>query len=340
MKVTENASLTALNTFGVDARAGLRIDIESEEDVLTLPALDPSRDLLLGGGSNVLLVSDIPGTVYLNRISGREVIERGAKRAVVEVGAGENWHDLVIWCLQQGLTGLENLSLIPGRVGAAPIQNIGAYGVELSSSLISVTAWDWQAQKWRIFKRNDCQFGYRDSRFKTTDSDRFLISSLRLGLCTEFTPHLEYADLAQAFGATASTALTAQQVSDAVIRIRLQKLPDPARIGNAGSFFKNPLITAAEAQAIKQDHPQIPRWSASDGFTKLSAAWLIERCGFKGYAEGSAGVSDQHALVVVNNGGATGAQLWALACRVRETVKNEFGIQLQPEPRIVNFSNS
>ena len=337
MKVAENPYLRALNTFGVDARAAFRIDIESEEEVLALPAFDAKRDLLLGGGSNVLLVSDVPGTVYLNRIKGREVIEQADGVAVVEVGAGENWHDFVGWCLGKGYSGIENLSLIPGSAGAAPMQNIGAYGVELSSMLVSVTAWDWQAQKWRVFGREECRFGYRDSRFKSEEPDRFLITSLRLALNLDFTPQLQYAGLAEELEGLDAGSVTAREVSEAVIRIRRRKLPDPARQGNAGSFFKNPIVPTTEAKELLRRDPGLPVWPAGNERTKLSAAWMIDCLGLKGQTEGGAAVSEQHALVLVNRDGASGAQLWRLANRVRDAVEQRFGIRLEAEPRIVDF---
>ncbi|MDX1557105.1 MAG: UDP-N-acetylmuramate dehydrogenase, partial [Xanthomonadales bacterium] len=287
----------------------------------------------------LLLVSDVPGTVFSNRIMGRSMIERDDRSALVEVGAGENWHELVLWSLEQGLSGLDNLSLIPGLAGAAPIQNIGAYGVELSSVLVSVTAWDWSKQTWRVFSREDCRFGYRDSRFKSSEPDRYLITSLRLSLDTEFQPRLSYPGLAEALEETAPGAPNARQVSDAVVRIRRRKLPDPARTGNAGSFFKNPVVERSLADDLRADHPDLPAWPVGDIAVKLSAAWMIERCGLKGRREGAAGVSPLHALVLVNHGGASGADIWDLACKVRSVVEQAFGIVLEPEPRIFNFDN-
>lgn len=338
MKVVEQPSLQALNTFGVEAAATLRIDVESEEDVLVLPDLDPSRDLLLGGGSNVLLVSDVPGTVFVNRIRGRHVVGQDCETTLVEAGAGENWHAFVNWCIDQGLSGIENLSLIPGNVGAAPIQNIGAYGVELSSVLESVTAWDWPARTWRVFSREECRFGYRDSRFKSEEPDRYLITSVRLALNTRFTPCLEYEGLAEELGTEANGDLTAREVGDAVSRIRRRKLPEPKVQGNAGSFFKNPVVSAREADSIRDKHPALPAWPLGEEKTKLSAAWMIEHCGLKGLTEGGAAVSEQHALVLVNTGGPSGQAVWALARRVRNEVERSFGIRLEPEPRIFNVS--
>lgn len=337
MRVLEKASLLDLNTFGVPASAALRIDIESEEDLTTLPSLHPAHDLVLGGGSNVLIVSDIPGTVYVNRIRGRAVIKRDQDSAIVEVGAGENWHELVLWTLGKGLSGLENLSLIPGSVGAAPMQNIGAYGVELSSVLESVTAWDWQQQHWNVFSNSECRFGYRDSRFKSLDRDRFLITSIRLELSTGFSPTLDYASLAEALSGVERP--TPVQVSDAVIRIRRQSLPDPAKIGNAGSFFKNPVISADAAEEFRSRHPDLPGWPTGTAALKIPAAWMIEACGLKGHSIGHAAVSEQHALVLVNRGEATGTDVWELAQHVRATVLDAFGVELEVEPVIIDFGN-
>lgn len=339
MRITEQASLRLLNTFRVEARAALRIDLESEEDVLALPPFDPGNDLVLGGGSNTLLVSGVPGTVYVNRIVGRALVGRDGGNVIIEVGAGEDWHQLVLWCLEQGLCGLENLSLIPGSVGAAPMQNIGAYGVELASVLDSVTAWDWHRQQWRSFTREECHFAYRDSRFKSGEPDRYLITSVRLVLPTAFVPQIAYPGLVEELNGVPSGELTPRLVSEAVIRIRRRKLPDPALIGNAGSFFKNPVLPGVDAESIRMANPGLPCWPAGEGRVKLSAAWLIEQCGLKGHANGAAAVSEQHALVLVNKGGASGLQLWRLACEVREKVEQAFGIRLDPEPRIVNFDN-
>lgn len=338
MRVLENPTLSGLNTFGVEARAALRIDIENEEDVLNLPDFDPARDLVLGGGSNVLLASDVPGTLYLNRIRGRAIVERTDDVAFVETGAGENWHELVCWSIEQGLSGLENLSLIPGSAGAAPMQNIGAYGVELSSVVDSVTAWDWHKKTWRVFEAEECAFAYRDSRFKSVESGRYLITSMRLALRTRFEPCLDYSGLAQELVPATPGSPTPREVSDAVIRIRRRKLPDPGKTPNAGSFFKNPVLLLNEAERITAAHPDLPTWPAVGGGMKLSAAWMIEHCGLKGFSMGAAAVSEQHALVLVNTGRATGAEIHALARKVRSTVLERFGVELEPEPAIIEFS--
>jgi UDP-N-acetylmuramate dehydrogenase len=339
MKIVERPSLTALNSFGLEATAELLIAIESEEDLLALPGFDPRRDFVLGGGSNVVFAGDVPGTVFHNRILGRDRVgEPHDDQVLIEVGAGEDWHRLVRWTIDQGLSGLENLSLIPGLAGAAPIQNIGAYGVELSSVLESVTAWDWQRATWVSFDREDCRFAYRDSRFKSGEPDRYLLTSIRLRLSRKFRPRLDYAGLADELAAAGVERPTARDVSGAVMRIRRRKLPDLARNGNAGSFFKNPVVDADRADALALDHPDLPRWRDVRG-VKLSAAWLVERCGLKGLREGGAAVSEQHALVLVNLGNASGRDVLTLARRVQSAVTERFGIDLEPEPRLVEFTN-
>jgi len=338
MKVRQSQSLKAMNTFGVAATAGLLITVEREEDVLELPAFDPEGDLVLGDGSNILLVGDVPGTVFHNRILGRAIVADDGESALVEIGAGENWHGLVRWTLDHGLCGLENLSLIPGSAGAAPIQNIGAYGVELSSVLDGVTAWDWQSAAWVSFDAQDCRLGYRDSLFRSTAPARYLITSIRLRLARGFHPQLGYAGLQEELASRGIDRPSARDVSEAVIRLRRRKLPDPAEIGNAGSFFKNPAVDAALADRLLADHPGLPCWPATDGLIKLSAAWMIERCGLKGYRHGNAAVSERHALVLVNCGAAAGAEILALARTVQGAVADRFGVGLEPEPRVVEFN--
>jgi UDP-N-acetylmuramate dehydrogenase len=337
MKVSERSPLKALNSFSVPAMAGLLLTVEREEDLLDLPAFNPSCDLILGDGTNLLLTSDVPGTVFHNRITARSILEDDGQTAVLEIGAGENWHALVRWTLNQQLCGLENLSLIPGSVGAAPIQNIGAYGVELSSVLDRVTAWDWQTSAWVSLGAADCNLAYRDSLFRSGAPTRYLITSIRLRLSRRFEPRLDYAGLREELAARGIARPSALDVSDAVIRLRRRKLPDPARIGNAGSFFKNPIVDADKAARLLADHPELPVWPAGDGAMKLSAAWMIERCGLKGHREGDAAVSARHALVLVNHGAATGPEILRVAQTVQAAVDNEFGVLLEPEPRIVTF---
>ena len=337
MKVVERPSLKGLNSLGLPATAKLLIRIECEEDLLSLPPFDPARDLVLGAGSNVVLARDVPGTVYLNRIRGREIVDQTRDHALVEVGAGENWHGLVRWSLECGLSGLENLSLIPGLAGAAPIQNIGAYGVELSNVLERVSAWDWQRSRWVSLDLQQCRLGYRDSLFKSLSPDRYLITSIRLKLDQDFVPQLGYAGLQQELTAMGISRPSALDVSDAVCRLRRRKLPDPAVTGNAGSFFKNPLLATERATNLQERHPGLPSWSNGDGRVKVSAAWMIERCGLKGRTHGDAAVSEQHALVLINRGAATGADIVKLARQVQEAVAERFGVDLEIEPKVVDL---
>ncbi|NNL04056.1 MAG: UDP-N-acetylmuramate dehydrogenase [Xanthomonadales bacterium] len=336
MKATPDASLQALNSFGLSAQARLLAVIEHEEDILALPAFDPAFDFMMGGGSNVIFVSDVPGTLYLNRITGKHIVDDNGSTVRVEIGAGENWHQLVRWSLDQGLHGLENLALIPGSVGAAPIQNIGAYGVELSSVLESVTAWDWYSASWVSLSREDCRLAYRDSLFRSAEPDRYLITSVEFKLSRQFKPQLDHAELREELCHPPDKA-SARDVFDAVVRLRRRKLPDPSLTGNAGSFFKNPIVDENIARELQEHHPGIPRWPSPDGRTKVSAAWMIESCGLKGVREGGAGVSEQHALAIVNHGGASGHDVSTLAVEIQKAVYERFGVRLEPEPRLVEF---
>lgn len=340
MKVVEHPSLLALNTFGVDAHAGLLVEVENEEDVLAVPGFDPARDFVLGGGSNVLFVSDVPGTVVLNRISGIEVVAQDEQQALVEVGAGEVWHGLVTWSLRQGLYGLENLALIPGLAGAAPLQNIGAYSVELASVLHSVTAWDWQTASWVVLDQEQCGLRYRDSVFKSTQAGRYFITAIKLRLQKQFSACLQYADLAQELHGAGIRQPTPADVCAAVIRLRQRKLPDPAGAGNAGSFFKNPLLGQDRFEILRGEFPSLPAWPMDHQRVKVSAAWLIEQCGLKGYRHNGAAVSRRHALVLLNQHQASGLAIWQLARHVQHEVQLRCGIMLEPEPRIYRHSDS
>lgn len=334
MKVSANPSLKNLNTFGLEASAQRLIEIESEEDVLALPGFDPSFDMVLGGGSNVVFLSDVPGTVYLNRISGINPVREDGEKVFLDVGAGESWHGLVQWSLDQGFCGLENLSLIPGSVGAAPIQNIGAYGVELASVLDSVTAWDWKTSCWATLNRKECRLGYRDSIFKSTEPNRFLITSVRLRLSRRFEPQVEYEGLRAEIGAA---DLTPRAVSEAVVRLRERRLPNLSISGNAGSFFKNPVVDAEQAEKLMTEFAYLPAWSQANGSYKLAAAWMIESCGLKGLSEGGAQVSNRHALILLNRGGASGHDISTLTVEIQKAVFEKFGVHLEPEPRLVEF---
>ena len=337
MKRFLDASLKPFNSFSVEARAAQLIELVSESDLGEFVAehrYDRVRDLLLGGGSNVLFAADIEGTVILNRIPGKRILEQADDEVLVEANAGENWHQLVLWTLDEGLSGIENLSLIPGLAGAAPMQNIGAYGVELADVLDSVRAIDLQSGEYRVFQKQDCQLSYRNSRFKSADAGRYMITAIRLRLRRKFAANLGYKGIGEELLGMGIETPTARQVSDAVIRIRRRRLPDPGIAGNAGSFFKNPVVSRAAADLLSSEFEELPVYSAG-GQVKLSAAWLIEKSGWKGRSMGRAAVSAQHALVLINNGNATGLEILALANAIQESVQSRFGVELQPEPLII-----
>jgi UDP-N-acetylmuramate dehydrogenase len=335
--LTKHASLRDRNTLRVDARAAWLADIHEAAaipDLLDQAVLRDAPTLLLGEGSNVLFTRDFDGAVVTMKTRGIEILDDGSDAARIRVAAGEHWDGLVRWTLAHGHAGLENLILIPGSVGAAPMQNIGAYGVEVREFIESVEAYDLRQRRHAVFRNADCEFGYRDSIFKR-HPDRWLITAVTLRLPREWSPRIEYSGVQDELRRMGIERPAPIHVADAVVALRIRKLPDPAVIGNAGSFFKNPLIPTAQAAALRAEHPQMPSWPAPNGTSKLSAAWLIEVSGFKGLREGDAGISNRHALVLVNHGDATGEQLWALAQRVREGIRERFGVELEPEPRVI-----
>lgn len=336
--LTENASLKALNTFHVDASAEQLLELHDPSllpDVLAHPRVAGKPLLVLGSGSNVLLADNVPGTVLVFANCSIEELEHRADYTVVRAGAGVNWHGLVMWSLQNGLSGLENLALIPGTCGAAPIQNIGAYGVQVDEFIQAVEAWDRETGEWVRFDAEACAFGYRDSVFKHAP-DRYLITAIELRLPLLHDLRLGYAGIAEEMQAMGVELPVAADVANAVIAIRRRKLPDPDVLGNAGSFFKNPVLPLEQVDVLLQQFPELPVYPADqDNRRKLSAAWLIEACGWKGFREGDAGVSPQHALVLVNHGTATGAELLALARRISASVLEKFGVPIEPEPRLI-----
>lgn len=335
-----DASLKALNTFGVEAQTAMLAEVRSASDLPGLFAAVEANQVpwfVLGDGSNVLFVDDMPGVVIRPLISGIELLADDGTTARVRAGAGENWHRLVEWTLAQGLGGLENLALIPGTVGAAPVQNIGAYGVELDTCIAAVEAFDVVHRRQVRLAPSDCGFAYRDSRFKQ-ERDRWLITAVEFDLRRGGELTLDYAGIRDEMAARGVARPDARAVFDAICALRRRKLPDPAVIGNAGSFFKNPLVHDAQAAFLRDHHPTMPSWPASDGRIKLSAAWLIENAGLKGYRDGDAGISDRHALVLVNYGKASGRQLVDLATHVQDIVEARFGVRLEPEPRILAFT--
>lgn len=331
MKIDENASLKPFNTFGLDVRARVLAQYDSADELRALiegGLLGGSRVIHVGRGSNLLFVNDFfDGVVLHSRIGGFEI----GSDATVTAGAGMTFDDLVEATVNAGLSGLENLSLIPGEVGAAAVQNIGAYGVEAADRIVCVNTVDMTDGSARRFEVSECGYGYRDSIFKHPDFKHYAVTSVTFRLDRNFTPVLTYRGLAEAME---GRELTPRAVRDAVIDLRRSKLPDPDKLGNGGSFFKNPVVPAAKARELQKEYPAMPSWLVGNDAVKLSAGWLIEQCGWKGHSLGRAGVYGRQALVLVNLGGATGREIAALAEAVTSDVYERFGVRLSPE---VNF---
>ncbi len=342
MQIHKNTSLKALNTFGVDANTKYYCEIHCRDDIAALldwkaanKVTENMPNLLVGGGSNLLFKSDYEGLVSQICLAGKDIADENEQYVYVTAAGGENWHDFVRWCVAQQFAGLENLSLIPGTVGAAPIQNIGAYGVELADCFESLQAVDLETGEVFEYHKSACKFGYRESIFKSQMLDKLLITSVTFKLIKEDKNPEWKMDYAGVREFLAGKEPTAALISDAVIALRQCKLPDPAVIGNAGSFFKNPVLSLGEWQALKADNPNVPGWEQANGLMKTSAAWLIDQCGFKGYRQGDAGVSEKHALVLVNYGKASGIDLWGVAQEIMASVENKFGVVLEAEPRVL-----
>lgn len=325
--------LAQFNTLGLSARANAFVTLNAVEQLHALSDLAGQYPglLVLGGGSNVVLPAQIDSLVSYVALKGVRLIEARPDAWIIEAGAGENWHDFVTACIDQGWNGLENLALIPGTVGASPVQNIGAYGVELADRFHGLTAWNVRQRRLVEMSAADCRFTYRDSVFKHHPPGTWVIVSVRFFLPRPWQPVLEYPDLQRYFGSSDS-APTARQIYDAVCRIRREKLPDPAIIGNAGSFFKNPLVDATVRDALLAQHPGLVSYQQSDGRYKLAAGWLIDQCGWKGKQLGAAGVHDRQALVLVNKGGATAADIMTLATAIQHDVAARYHVDLEPEP--------
>lgn len=327
------------NTFGMAVRAAHFCQLDDAADLPALLAHPLYRQgpvLWLGGGSNLLLTRDYPGLVSKVALAGIRLLGEDGDDVIVEAAAGENWHGFVQHALAQGWYGLENLSLIPGTVGASPVQNIGAYGVEVKDHLLEVVCARLDRNGETLMLSNaECRFGYRDSVFKREAAGRLLVTAVRFRLSRRADLRTGYGDIQKQLQADGVDQPTPLDVSRAVVAIRQSKLPDPAVLGNAGSFFKNPVVDAEQASALLERHPQLPNYPAADGRVKLAAGWLIDQCGLKGYRDGDAGVHDKQALVLVNHGQATGAQMHALARKVQDLVKEKFGVALEPEPLIL-----
>jgi len=338
LTIERDCNLRDANSFGLPARARTLVRVRSDADVRRVvdhPELGRLPKFVLGGGSNVVLTRDVADVVLKVEITGRRLVETRNDAWIVEFGAGENWHDAVDWSIAQGLPGLENLAMIPGTVGASPVQNIGAYGVELKDRFDSLDAIDFVTGRSVRLDAAFCRFGYRDSVFKHELAGRSLITRVRLRLPRPWQPVLGYLDLERKVAETGNTTPDARTIFDWVCAVRRGKLPDPAQIGNAGSFFKNPVVTAEQCRDIIGRDPHIVHYPMPDGSFKLAAGWLIDACGWKGKSIGDAAVYEQQALVLVNRGEATGAQVVTLARAIQESVYGRFGIRLEPEPVIV-----
>lgn len=342
MRIIEQADLSRCNTLGLPGRARFLARIDNEADlqaVLTSVTASNLPLTVLGGGSNIVLAGDVPGLMVQMAIPGLRLVSERGSEVIVEAGGGENWHGFTRRTLAMGLGGLENLSLIPGTVGASPVQNIGAYGVELKDVMHSLTAFDRISRRFVEFTAADCVFAYRDSVFKSGEPGRHVISRVRFRLSRQPQLKTDYGDIRQALAARQITQPTAADVARAVIAIRQSKLPDPAQLGNAGSFFKNPVVPLAQAEALKARWPGLVAYAQPAGVqpegAKLAAGWLIEQAGWKGLQRGAVGVHDRQALVLVHRGGGSGVELLKLASDIRASVFEKFGVALEQEPVIL-----
>ncbi len=341
LSISYNTSLEGLNSFGIAAKtwAVATVDRWLEVESALQFASDAKRPLLvMGGGSNLLFRRNFEGVVVRIRNRGRQVIQQQQDHVWVRVAAGENWNELVLWAASQGLWGIENLALIPGHMGAAPMQNIGAYGVQLADVLLELQCFDRLEQRWRTLGRDECQFGYRSSRFKDADADRFVITECVLQLARQGQPQLDYPGVSEMLAKQklgAANDVQPMDMANAISAIRQRKLPDPKVMGNAGSFFKNPQVPLAQYESLHDRWPELPAYPSGEQHKKLSAAWMIQHCRWRGVRRGNAGVSDQHSLVLVNHGGATGQEIWQLAREIQASVRQTFGVNLEPEPQII-----
>ena len=344
MKIEQNKSLKSLNTFGIEATAKYFTEIRSVEEFKELAGdrrFSGEKKLVLGGGSNILLTGDFDGWVVKNAIPGVAIVSETRTEVIVKAGAGEVWHNLVMGCIEKNYGGLENLSLIPGLVGAAPIQNIGAYGAELKDTFHELEAIEIRSGAPVKFSAGDCAFGYRDSIFKHKFQGQFLISSVLFKLSKLSAPKVhyrfrtEYGDVRATLDEMKVQDLSLKAVSDAICRIRRAKLPDPKEFGNAGSFFKNPSLSQAQFKILVSQYSKMPHYPQQDGTVKVPAGWLVEQCGWKGRTVGRVGPHKTQALVLVNYGGATGHEILDLSKAISRSVKERFGIELSPEVNIV-----
>lgn len=334
--ISNNQDLKEYNTFGISVSASHFASFSSIEDLKHMIRMFPNEELLiLGGGSNLLFTKDFDGLVLRNEIKGFEIIDRTMDSVIVKAGAGEVWHEFVLKCIEEGLAGLENLSLIPGSVGASPMQNIGAYGVELKDVFHSLEAYHLPSGEIHTFDAESCEFGYRESVFKRKSKGQYIILSVSFTLSSEANLNTSYGAIESELKNRGIEHPTIKDISNAVIAIRTSKLPNPKEIGNAGSFFKNPIVEQGIVDKILIDYPEAPNYPAETGKRKLAAGWLIEQAGWKGKTIGNYGVHKLQALVLVNYGGATGQQIWDLSSEIIASIESEFGVTLEREVNIL-----
>jgi len=334
IRIEENYSLRNLNTFGLDVKAKYFVSVSNTsdlEDVLSSKVFAENKHFILGGGSNLLFTSDFDGIILLLNIQGIKVVEEDVSSVIVECGAGEKWDDLVQFCVRNKFYGIENLAKIPGRAGAAPVQNIGAYGVEQKDCFQKLYGYNLISFAYVEMSNQDCRFGYRDSVFKNELASRFIVTSIRYKLSKMKKLNISYKELAKEIENTKIKDVDIQDIYDIISTIRKNKLPDPDEIGNTGSFFKNPVVSLTYYQNLKKNNPEIPGYILSENEVKIPAGWLIEYCGWKGKSLGNAGVHKDHALVLVNNNNASGEEILALAESIEQSVCQKFGIALEKE---------
>ena len=336
MKIKKNHSLKKYNSFGININSRYVSHIRNDADIEALLAWRKQSNqklLLVGGGSNMLFKNNYQGLTAIIETKGITVVKNDDDYTYIKAAAGENWHQFVRWTVKKGHAGLENLSLIPGTVGAAPMQNIGAYGVELADCFHELEAVELATGKVKIFNKDECQFDYRNSYFKSMAFDEYLIKNITVKLPKNPQWKIDYAGIKESLK---GQQLNALNISNSVIALRQSKLPDPAILGNAGSFFKNPILSETQWQTLKQKHPALSGYPQKNGAIKTSAAWLIEQCGWKGKQQGDAGVYQKHALVLVNHGQASGEEMWTLAEDIIQSVNARFDITLEAEPRLLD----
>ena len=338
MNIQKKYPLKNLNTFGIEVKAQLFVEVKGEEQLQSILADKNFKGIpkfILGGGSNILFTRDFPGLVIKNSIPGIEIIREEENSVLIKAGAGEIWHELVLFCVERNLGGIENLSLIPGTVGAAPMQNIGAYGQEIKNVFEGLEGIFIDSGEKKIFTKDDCNFGYRNSIFKQELKNKFVIASVVLRLSRNPVLKLDYGTVEEELDKLSLDKITVKNVSDVICKIRQSKLPDPRQIGNAGSFFKNPEISEETFLSLKKEFSGIIGFPLGNRKVKLAAGWLIEQCGWKGKRVGNTGSHSKQALVLVNYGNVKGSEVLQLAQKIKESVKNKFGIELEEEINIV-----